>query len=213
LTANHSSEYDPQAMAIRFQCSGCSQPIEVDDEWAQKFVACPYCRRTITAPAESTLPDPSQIPTATRLEQPQVPADLLPPFGPTRPAVPTSNVIAKVAFGLACTVVVTLGLYCLIGSLHQAELEPLIQPERTFSEQMQAFQEYTASRGGMPPGWMMAMSLLSLTGVVMWVAALVCGIVGVCRPSNRSWAIAALVITAFTPLLFCCGGIAFMMPG
>ena len=54
-------------MAIRFQCGACSQPIEVDDEWALRAVACPYCRKTITAPSESTLGDLSRIPMASPL--------------------------------------------------------------------------------------------------------------------------------------------------
>ncbi len=42
-------------MAIRFACPGCQQPIEVDDEWASQQVGCPYCRKVVSAPAESTL--------------------------------------------------------------------------------------------------------------------------------------------------------------
>lgn len=200
-------------MAIRFQCSACSQPIEVDDEWAQKLVTCPYCCKTVTAPAESALPEPAEIPTATRLDQPGPGVIPVHPVEPTAPVTPRSNVMGKVAFGLAFAVVVLIGLYCIIGSAYRAELEPLVQPDRSFSEQMQAFQEYAASRGGMPPTWMMAMSLLSVTAALVWVAALVCGIVGVCRTTNRSWAIAALVVTGLTPLLFCCGGLAFTLPG
>jgi hypothetical protein len=42
-------------MAIQFQCSGCSQPIEVDDEHAGKTATCPYCQRLIAIPLSSTI--------------------------------------------------------------------------------------------------------------------------------------------------------------
>ena len=41
-------------MSIQFLCPACSQPIEIDDEWSARPVACPYCRKTITAPESST---------------------------------------------------------------------------------------------------------------------------------------------------------------
>lgn len=51
-------------MAIQFPCASCQQPIEVDDAWADKAVACPYCRKVVTAPAQSSWP-PGNIPVAT----------------------------------------------------------------------------------------------------------------------------------------------------
>lgn len=50
-------------MAIRFACPGCQQPIEVDDEWASQQVGCPYCRKVVSAPTESTL-QMNAVPTA-----------------------------------------------------------------------------------------------------------------------------------------------------
>ncbi len=41
-------------MSIQFQCSQCQQPIEVDDEYAGRSAACPYCRSVNTVPQEST---------------------------------------------------------------------------------------------------------------------------------------------------------------
>jgi hypothetical protein len=41
-------------MAIQFPCPGCSQPIEVDHEHAGQSAACPYCRRVVTVPSETT---------------------------------------------------------------------------------------------------------------------------------------------------------------
>lgn len=42
-------------MAIQFQCPSCSQPIEVDDEFAGQPAACPYCRRVVSVPEKTTL--------------------------------------------------------------------------------------------------------------------------------------------------------------
>lgn len=42
-------------MAIQFHCPGCSQPIEVDDAYAGQTAACPYCRRVVNVPTETTL--------------------------------------------------------------------------------------------------------------------------------------------------------------
>ena len=50
-------------MAIRFSCPSCEQPIEVDDDWANQQVGCPYCQRMVSAPAASTL-NVDTIPTA-----------------------------------------------------------------------------------------------------------------------------------------------------
>lgn len=50
-------------MPIQFRCTQCDQPIEVDDAYARQAVTCPYCRRVITAPDQSTF-SPTAIPTA-----------------------------------------------------------------------------------------------------------------------------------------------------
>ncbi|MBI5865950.1 MAG: hypothetical protein HZB38_15885 [Planctomycetes bacterium] len=41
-------------MAIQFRCAGCSQPIEVDDQYAGREAQCPYCRRVVTVPQQTT---------------------------------------------------------------------------------------------------------------------------------------------------------------
>lgn len=50
-------------MAIRFPCPACRQPIEVDDNWADQSVGCPYCRNVVNAPARSSWP-PAGVPVA-----------------------------------------------------------------------------------------------------------------------------------------------------
>ncbi len=48
-------------MAIQFHCTGCSQPIEVDEEFAGRAAACPYCQRVVTVPATSTIEPQSAV--------------------------------------------------------------------------------------------------------------------------------------------------------
>lgn len=43
-------------MPIQFPCQICQRLIEVDDELARAQVACPFCKATVTAPAQSQLP-------------------------------------------------------------------------------------------------------------------------------------------------------------
>jgi hypothetical protein len=76
-------------MAIQFACPACQQPIEVDDEWADQTVSCPYCRRVVRAPAQSTL----QIGVIPAASQPaNTPADRAPvapaAMDPTSPLPP-----------------------------------------------------------------------------------------------------------------------------
>ncbi|MBK8913936.1 MAG: hypothetical protein IPM64_04905 [Phycisphaerales bacterium] len=47
-------------MPIQFACPSCAQPIEVDGIHAGRNALCPYCRREVVVPAESTYA-PAQV--------------------------------------------------------------------------------------------------------------------------------------------------------
>jgi DNA-directed RNA polymerase subunit RPC12/RpoP len=49
-------------MAIRFCCSQCGQPIEVDNEHAGQTAACPYCRHVMSVPRDSTYSPEAAVP-------------------------------------------------------------------------------------------------------------------------------------------------------
>src|SRR5262245_15480809 len=70
-------------MPIQFRCPGCSQPIEVDDPFAGKSAQCPYCRRVITVPAQTSLDAAAPVearPSADAYHSPaQIPPPPLPP--------------------------------------------------------------------------------------------------------------------------------------
>ena len=210
-------------MSIRFQCGNCSQPIEIDDQWASKAVACPYCRKTVTAPAESTLKDLADIPLAD-------PLTAAPSIGPP-PAIPhphamvaetSPNRIAVVAMALSSAMVLFIVLTGIVASSHQLEMEAMqkriIELEKSegttsFSAAQQASAELLDEYGGMPPQWMMGLFVLYMCAGLTWIAALVCALVGMRRVRRRRLAIAALAMTAVFPLLFCCGGFLFSPGG
>lgn len=186
----------------------------MDDEWAQKLVSCPYCRNTITAPAQSTLPEPSAIPSATGLAQPETtPTPGVPRYA-TVPTPPTTNVLAKVAFALACLVVILCVLCWSVAYANREALAPLLQPDpgATFAEQLRAGREYAESVDPAEAAPLMVISLLMWSAGLVWVAALVCSIISMTRPVQRNWAIGALVLTCASPFLFCCGGTLFSLP-
>ena len=197
-------------MAIRFQCGSCSQPIEVDDEWAIKAVACPYCRKTVMAPAESTLDDVQRIPVATGLQPAQpAPAAFAPDMSHADLALLSHpNTIAKVALILACVQVMLVASAQIIGASHRLELETFgkaVMESGTFAGMMKAQSEFLEAHGGMPQ-WMIAISLLQLSTGLAWIAGLVCSLIGIRRIRRRGLAVAALAITGLVPILFCCGG-------
>lgn len=206
-------------MAIRFQCAACSQPIEVDDEWAMRLVACPYCRRTVTAPRESFLPEVSEIPTAkpsgthawagqeiVTASPPPVYIQRGPSMALRRNHVGTA---AAVLAGLAIAFVVA---FLLVTRPHQTELLELSRTMQTggFGQMMKAQQEMIDKNGGRLPSWMTMMILCELAGGMVWFAALICGLIGLRGVyDRRDKAIIALVICGILPIVACCGGGAF----
>lgn len=195
-------------MAIRFQCSSCSQPIEVDDEWATKMVACPYCRNTITAPAESTVTDPSEIPTATPIVGMEAgPAGPVPL--PQRALGPSKNVVALVALLLSLGVLALLAAQSVLMSGHSLEWnqmeEEIRKRESESVSRMQAFNEYLYDRGGALPSWLVASTAITMCAMAGCVGAIVCGILGLRRVQRRPLAIAALLICGSVVVFFCAG--------
>jgi hypothetical protein len=203
-----------RAMAIRFQCGACSQPIEVDDEWAGKAVACPYCHKTVTAPVESTLADPSTIPTAKPLiadaTDPQAPAGAL--FQPEVVAH-HPNRVAVAALILASILVVLMVAFMIVAGAHSLELLKLQEEmqegagDRSPFEVMQGFLD---DYGGTPPTWIIVLAMLEFASGAVCIAALICGILGLRRPHHRPFAIVALVIAGGVMLMFC-GSLVFSL--
>ncbi len=205
-------------MVIRFHCASCSQPIEVDAEWSLKAVSCPYCRKTVTAPAESQIDDVSRIPTAAPAVKTAMPDEATgrslspdPRFGVT-PVVGgvQRNGAAMAAFILACALSACILSSLIVYRSHGAELldvqqrtdELIQQGNNAMASAQQAWLDYY---DGELPGWLMATSFLMMVAFALWAGTLVCAIIGVLRPYRRRYAVFALGVVALSPC-FMCGG-------
>lgn len=199
-------------VAIRFQCTACGQPIEVDDEWASKPVLCPYCQKAVTAPAESQF---GPIPVATALRPDAQITGETAPSPEFHAREPRRNRCAVVALMLVGVMIVQVFAISRIAAAHQdffRELGEKIKAEvDEGTDSMVATQrtwlEHIESLGGTIPGWMQALSLLCCGMVLTWIGAVVFGIIGALRPYRRQWAVLALVLSGLTPVMFCCGGL------
>lgn len=199
-------------MAIRFQCPACSEPIEVDDEWARRVVRCPYCQRTVTASSESTLPTVDQIPTATPIAgraefqpsaDPVTPSGAVPPY----PPAPGTNRAALTAMILAGFTVIFWLLYLQTMSNHRLDIQEfnrfMEHARSSGTPTMTAVMKYYETKSGQVPGWMITLSFLTLGFVATWLGSIIFGIIGLFRPIRRAMAVTAL-ITAGTLSGMCC---------
>lgn len=189
-------------MSIRFQCGSCSQPIEVDDEWASKPVACPYCRKTVTAPIESTLGDPAAFQTA-------VPVPVEPPAAQPFPAVPSEappgtgrNRLAVVSLALA---IAALGMFlacAVVSAKHSDKFENMNDALAKAVDYADRIKITNKMLEADPDAlsWMIPVVMLAVGWFVTNLAAIVCGIISARRRARRGLAIAALAIS-FLPIL------------
>lgn len=209
-------------MAIRFQCGGCNQPIEVDDEWGGRVVACPYCRRVASAPSVSTLDPVDAIPVASPMSMSPTAGSMIPPAVPGlsrgSPIVaPQGNAFAVTAFALSLVLVaVTLAFITLLASHRDeyAAFERQIQEAAQSGQSMfDAAMKIGQSNAGAAPGWLMLAGFLQLAAMANWVTSVVLAIIGLRRPHRRGLAVAALLIcvavllsVCFVPMLLTMGG-------
>jgi hypothetical protein len=186
-------------MAIRFQCGACSQPIEIDDEWASRTVACPYCRNTITAPAESTLGDLDAVPSASPIG-----AGAFPPPPPV-----SSNPFAVAAFALACLVLALMVSSYALASAHSLELEQFAKDIQEAQKQdgssWGAMTRYAERHNGKIPPWFVAMGLMQMAAILTSLGSVICGIIGLRIAHRRGLAISALCISGGAFIFLCAG--------
>lgn len=183
-------------MAIQFNCPGCRQPVEVDDEWASQHVACPFCQRVVTAPAASTISalQDDLPPTARRL-------------GPTGPggmaatgtaAAPRYNRLAVVGFGLSLAAIFLL----ILGQIFLQFVVDEMGPNPTFEEQQKKTMELyndPESAGRM----LLGVGSLCLS-FSCWLAGVICSAIAATRkdlPGHRL-ALAGIACSTLIPLLF-----------
>ena len=197
-------------MAIQFPCPSCNQPIEVDEEWANRPVACPYCRLQVAAPARSTLEVCDEAPQAAPA-QPQADA----PGEPyARPHQASARDVGTNKFGLAAVCLALACIGCVVGVLvaitpYMPQLEAVANAPGTSGNQLSTAMDFWNAEiernGGRVPNRLIVMILFELACPFLWIAAIVCAIIGLFRSAQRTLPFVALAIALGTPLVFCFG--------
>ncbi len=195
-------------MAIQFQCPSCRQPIEIDEQWAAQPVACPYCKRVVTAPAQSTWPAepvPTASPTAFEVN---TLGPAMPPVSHLPPVPPARSTTGVWALTLACTA----AALCILAyisfsmSMVTAVMET-VGPNATPQQQQEAMAKVMAE-GKIPHSPLASASVL--LGTACGIGSLVLALLTFVRKEGgRGLAIAAVVMTPL--FLFCQIGLLLLM--
>lgn len=192
---------EEKPMPIRFPCPACRQPLEVDDEWGGQTVACPYCRRVVTAPRNSTWPT-GEIPiasavrgTASNEPSAAVPgwAPPPPPAGGTGSAQPSHARHAEKALVLA---VIGAGLSVAAFMLWSTAVKNIIDAEvgssADMAQIMRAYEELVKT-GHLPRP--PALMVLVAFGALSSLAGVVAGARSLAKSdSRRGLAISACIV-------------------
>jgi hypothetical protein len=189
-------------MAIQFLCSSCRQPIEVDDEMANKSVTCPYCRQVTQVPAATTLNAAGTPPTATAAPVPAMTSPLPPGLMPlSETPQPPSKRATCGWIALVCLIVaVVFCAYC--RAAFNTMMQGMnVQPKTP--EEVETFKKEFNERAQSRPG-LMAVSIVGVC--VMPLAMLVFAIVSLARSERPRWpAITSLILTGLLIVLVCAG--------
>lgn len=191
-------------MAIQFRCSGCGQAIEVDDQFATRLVACPFCQAAVQAPAASQLD--MSMPVATPGAGAQAPgAPISTPISPLRPPTRAgSNPAWLCTLGMICGLCVPLNM-CLMMAVFTAQspemmprIEKLAREKASQAEQQALIQEelvkWTRENRG-------TFGTIAFGLAAIVIGGLASSIAGLIRAQSRKWqAIVGLVMCGV------CGG-------
>lgn len=194
LAAGQADKYDRFAMAIRFACPSCQQPIEVDDQWGDESVACPYCRQVVTAPSSSRWPA-NEIPMAS----PASPA-FTPPPPPTGISTAPTATIASIAHSqasYALTLALGGAILAIVGWFAWLGTQVALAQEKAGSTDpehiREAYLELVAS--GQAQTMNATTLLILLVGAICSISGLVLAIRSLLRlQERRGLAIAACII-------------------
>ncbi len=188
-------------MAIQFNCPGCRQPVEVDDEWAGEHVTCPFCQRVVTAPAESTITTlQNDLPPTARRLSPSGPIGMV---ATGTAATPRYNRLAVVGFGLSLAAILLLILGTILLQFFFEQLEPNL----TMEEQQKKAMEI-ASDPEYAGRILLGVGSLCLS-LVCWLAGVIISGIAATRKDlpGRRLAIAGVACSVLCLLLFCSGSL------
>lgn len=176
-------------MAIQFFCVACRQPIEVDDEFANQTVTCPYCRKVVTAPAASEGVMLNNPPVASPSETGGIPVTM--PYALPQPR--GTNIWSWISLGCVSFSLVVLAI--LLGLF--ASLAKGLGTNPTPQEMSKFFAEEISKRPGIQALGTAGICLTPILGVVAGIVALV-------RRTPPRWpAITALAVSGLFILLLC----------
>lgn len=201
-------------MAIRFACPSCHQPIEVDDNWANQSVGCPYCKKVVTAPAESSWPaggihvaEPAgedweaDSPTSASTR----PSQQTPYSGyPYPPPAAGRSTLAWVALILAFVYLgaMLIGWY-IMGQVALVMIQEQLGSDGvpTMQEQQRAMEEMVTKTGRLPGN--AASATAGLVAVLAGVVGVICAIVSLVRSEPLKVVSIPALIVCLSSL--CCG--------
>jgi hypothetical protein len=201
-------------MAIQFKCPSCAQPIEVDDPWAGRSVACPFCEHTVTAPLASDATIATAPPTArpapveSRASTGPESASRRPTAGAAAGGTPDARPRPFAAWALtlsisafACLIVTTI--------IVSRQLDKYLPDENPtpaqFREARTQLQDEMEKQiqAGTPPAWVFAMMGGMLLTFLTWLGGLVLSIIALQYRARRRTAMAATILTALLPVMTC----------
>lgn len=189
-------------MAIQFACPSCGQPIEIDEEWADSPVSCPYCQKVVTAPGESTLgAAPAEAAQAEVAQTEVVPAEA----GQFQPAVVVQVGNRWGRRSLICGVA-ALVLFAVLFFVGAARLRPVIKEltesgaspaEAQKEAERVLYEEFQNSKLILVGSALL--TLLALGGTIM-------AVIGLTRPgAKKGQALAGLIICGSFLMCQCAG--------
>jgi len=197
-------------MAIQFACPSCKQPIEVDEQWAEQQVACPYCHRMVTAPAESTITTdappaatPMGPPPQAPLAEPAGEASAGPAAPPPTATRPARNRAAIGGLVFAVAAVVLIGLGAVIIAVR---LTPYIQQAQARSQDAKSAQKQVERELAANPGLVSGPAVIIVAGIGCAGVGLILSIIGLVRPQGgKVPAVLGLILSGGCLLCPCLG--------
>ena len=196
-------------MAIQFHCSGCGEPIEVDEPHAGQTAACPYCNQVINVPAASTYEPPSDVPVARGIEESSSAPDRAASSYAARPTPPTTDrQRSAITFGNYALALSALAIAMFLGvaivafaiSSQLSDLTPGSPSD--FNKITEQLQNHPATF------WA---NILTCGMVVFALGGLSLGIYSVTLRAQENWRGWLAVVASGLFVLFVCGGGALMI--
>ena len=204
-------------MPIQFNCEGCRQPIEVDDEAANMRACCPFCSAVVQVPAVSDVavarPDSFTQPTAVLQtaapvpHRPGAPSDVARQFAGA--AADRPNPSATFGFLAMTTIIISVVLFASVMIASMLAMLPHMPPPgampdyAALNEKMMAYYE-SSSWVAVAAGFS---HVLGFVGVGMAIGSLV-------RRERPRWPAMTVLGTGVGFLvLLICSGMALTMLG